>query len=286
MLFLSITSWRLWCLFFQIDGYIWYVLARLFLFVLFRIGNTEGQVPKNDNGVYSEIERTRKQILHILEPEGEFLQMWNVMFIVSCVIAVSLDPLFFYLHVINEDRKCLTLDTKLKIIAICLRSITDLIYLLNIILQFLCPYIDEVARKRGETKVIMDAWLIAKRYLLSYFLIDIPAILPLPQVREIFLLLNSFCVWFLKFNFNCRNWIRDLTLAKWGSFFWWMLNEDLNPTSIGTNHENFNGVLKKKKKNRDSIYFAFLFIFIFLTCRLYLPVKRYQINNLWKKCVK
>ena len=263
MLFLSITSWRLWCLFFQIDGYIWYVLARLFLFVLFRIGNTEGQVPKNDNGVYSEIERTRKQILHILEPEGEFLQMWNVMFIVSCVIAVSLDPLFFYLHVINEDRKCLTLDRKLKIIAICLRSITDLIYLLNIILQFLCPYIDEVARKRGETKVIMDAWLIAKRYLLSYFLIDILAILPLPQVRETFLLLNSFCVWFLKFNFNCRNWIRDLTLAKWGSFFWWMLNEDLNPTSIGTNHENFNGVLKKKKKKRDSIYFAYLFIFIF-----------------------
>ncbi|KAK7828341.1 hypothetical protein CFP56_030350 [Quercus suber] len=48
------------------------------------IGNTEGQVPKNDNGVYSEIERTRKQILHILEPDGEFLQMWNVMFIVVC----------------------------------------------------------------------------------------------------------------------------------------------------------------------------------------------------------
>ena len=179
MLFLSITSWRLWCLFFQIDGYIWYVLARLFLFVLFRIGNTEGQVPKNDNGVYSEIERTRKQILHILEPEGEFLQMWNVMFIVSCVIAVSLDPLFFYLPVIHEDRKCLALDTKLKIIAICLRSVTNFIHLLNIILQFLCPYIDEDERKLGRTKAVTDAWPIAKRYLWSYFIFDILAIIPL-----------------------------------------------------------------------------------------------------------
>ena len=206
---------------------------------------------------------TRKTILQNLEPEGKFLLIWNVMFIVSCMIAVSLDPLFFYLPVIHEDRKCLALDTKLKIIAICLRSVTNFIHLLNIILQFLCPYIDEDERKLGRTKAVTDAWPIAKRYLWSYFLIDILAILPLPQVRETFLLLNSFCVWFLKFNFNCRNWIRDLTLAKWGSFFWWMLNEDLNPTSIGTNHENFNGVLKKKKKKIGIQYISLFYLFLF-----------------------
>ena len=101
------------------------------------------------------------------------------MFIVSCMIAVSLDPLFFYLPVIHEDRKCLALDTKLKIIAICLRSVTNFIHLLNIILQFLCPYIDEDERKLGRTKAVTDAWPIAKRYLWSYFIFDILAILPL-----------------------------------------------------------------------------------------------------------
>ena len=122
---------------------------------------------------------TRKTILQNLEPEGKFLLIWNVMFIVSCMIAVSLDPLFFYLPVIHEDRKYLALDTKLKIIAICLRSVTNFIHLLNIILQFLCPYIDEDERKLGRTKAVTDAWPIAKRYLWSYFIFDILAILPL-----------------------------------------------------------------------------------------------------------
>ena len=58
----------------------------------------------------------------------------------------------------------LALDTKLKIIAICLRSVTEFIHLLNIILQFLCPYIDEDERKLGRTKAVTDAWPIAKRY--------------------------------------------------------------------------------------------------------------------------
>ena len=150
MLFLSITSWRLWCLFFQIDGYIWYVLARLFLFVLFRIGNTEGQVPKNDNGVYSEIERTRKQILHILEPEGEFLQMWNVMFIVSC--DCSIIGSFVLLPSCDQWRQKLPyIGYKIKDHSY-LFAINHWLDLLNISLQFLCPYIDEVARKRGETR--------------------------------------------------------------------------------------------------------------------------------------
>ncbi|KAL4594931.1 hypothetical protein ACB092_12G055000 [Castanea dentata] len=102
--------------------------------------------------------------------------MWNRMFVVLCTIAVSVDPLFFYLPVINEDNKCLALDDKLKIIVICLRSVTDMIYVLNIILQFLCPV------KLARTVIVKDAWPIAKSYLSSYFLMDILAILPIPQV--------------------------------------------------------------------------------------------------------
>ncbi|KAK7845256.1 cyclic nucleotide-gated ion channel 1 [Quercus suber] len=122
------------------------------------------QVRDNDRIRDDSGERTtRKTILQNLEPEGKFLLIWNVTFIVSCMIAVSLDPLFFYLPVINEDRKCLALDTKLKIIA-------------NLFA------IDEDERKLGRTREVTDAWPIAKRSLWSYFIFDILAILPLPQV--------------------------------------------------------------------------------------------------------
>ena len=146
------------------------------MFILFRNQDIEKQVPKDD-GVDRKKGTTRETILHNLNAEGKYLQMWNMMFVVSCTIAVSVDPLFFYLPAINEDNKCLALDDKLKITAICLRLVTDMIHVLNINLQFLCPV------KLARTVIVKDAWSIAKRYLLSYFLMDILAILPIPQVR-------------------------------------------------------------------------------------------------------
>jgi len=117
---------------------------------------------------------------------GIIFKYWHAMFVVSCVIAVlCVDPLFFYLPVINQDHKCLALDRRLKVTAICVRSVFDLIYLVNIILGFLCPYKDEDASRRCERTVsVTDARRIAMRYLSSYFTIDILAILPIPQVRE------------------------------------------------------------------------------------------------------
>lgn len=53
----------------------------------------------------------------VLDPQGSFLQKWNKIFVLSCVIAVSIDPLFFYIPVINNNKKCLDLDHKLEITA-------------------------------------------------------------------------------------------------------------------------------------------------------------------------
>jgi len=140
----------------------------------------EGQVSKTDGDDSGQTRRTKKTII---DPEGQLLLWWNIMFAVSCVIAVSMDPLFFYLPIIDADEKCVRLDENLKIVAITLRFVTDFIYLLNIILQFSCPYINEASRKLGRTEVVTDPWQIARRYFFSrYFVIDILAILPLPQV--------------------------------------------------------------------------------------------------------
>ncbi|XP_061358281.1 cyclic nucleotide-gated ion channel 1 [Gastrolobium bilobum] len=117
----------------------------------------------------------------ILDPQGPFLQKWNKIFVLLCLIAVSLDPLFFYVPVIDDDKKCLSLDRKMEITATVLRSFSDIFYIIHIIFQFRTGFIAPSSRVFGRGVLVEDAWAIATRYLSSYFLIDILAVLPLPQ---------------------------------------------------------------------------------------------------------
>ncbi|KAI8564987.1 hypothetical protein RHMOL_Rhmol03G0225500 [Rhododendron molle] len=118
----------------------------------------------------------------ILDPQGQFLQKWNKIFVLSCALALSLDPLFFYIPVINDEKKCLALDKKLEVTSIVLRSFTDIFYILHIIFQFRTGFIAPSSRVFGRGVLVEDALAIAKRYLSSYFFVDILAVLPLPQV--------------------------------------------------------------------------------------------------------
>ncbi|KAI4307131.1 hypothetical protein L6164_030350 [Bauhinia variegata] len=118
----------------------------------------------------------------ILDPQGPFLQKWNKIFVLSCVIAVSLDPLFLYVPVINDEKKCLSLDKKMQTVATVLRSFSDIFHIIHIIFQFRTGFIAPSSRVFGRGVLVEDSWAIAKRYLSSYFLIDILAVLPLPQV--------------------------------------------------------------------------------------------------------
>jgi cyclic nucleotide gated channel len=101
------------------------------------------------------------------------------------VIAVSLDPLFFYVPVIDDKKNCLSLDNTMEITASVLRSFTDIFYILHIIFEFRTGFIAPSSRVFGRGVLVEDTWAIAKRYLSSYFLIDILAVLPLPQVKEL-----------------------------------------------------------------------------------------------------
>ncbi|XP_022871445.1 cyclic nucleotide-gated ion channel 1-like [Olea europaea var. sylvestris] len=118
----------------------------------------------------------------ILDPQGPFVQRWNKIFVLACVIAVSLDPLFFYIPVIDGEQQCLDLDDRLKIAACVLRSFTDLFYIFHIVLQFRTGFISPSSRVFGRGELIEDPKAIAKRYLMSYFIVDVLAVLPLPQV--------------------------------------------------------------------------------------------------------
>ncbi|KAH9646549.1 Cyclic nucleotide-gated ion channel 1 [Citrus sinensis] len=126
----------------------------------------------------------------VLDPQGAFLQKWNKIFVLSCVIAVSLDPLFFYVPVINGDRKCVDLDKKMETTASVLRSFTDIFYIFHIILQFRTGFIAPSSRVFGRGVLVEDTWLIAKKYMSSHFLVDILAVLPLPQVVILIIIPN------------------------------------------------------------------------------------------------
>ena len=121
----------------------------------------------------------------ILDPEGSFLQTWNKIFLVSCVLAISLDAFFFYAPVINRHSTCLDLDDRLQIVACVLRTLIDVFYILHIIFQFRTGFVAPSSRVFGDGVLIDDSSVIAKRYL-PYFVIDILSILPLPQVCAIF----------------------------------------------------------------------------------------------------
>jgi cyclic nucleotide gated channel len=93
------------------------------------------------------------------------------------------DSLFFYAPAIDGDNGCLYLDDNLQKIASILRSLTDAFYLLRVIFQFRTGFADPSSSGAFGRGVLVDDMLaIAKRYLSTYFLIDILAILPLPQV--------------------------------------------------------------------------------------------------------
>ena len=95
----------------------------------------EWQLPKNGGGDAVQ-EATTTSKTYILDPREKFLQGWNVVFVLSCVTTVALDPLFFYLPVIIQDKKCIWFDNRLWITVLVLRSFFDFIYLVHIILQF------------------------------------------------------------------------------------------------------------------------------------------------------
>lgn len=119
----------------------------------------------------------------ILDPQGSLLQKWNKIFVLSCFIAVSVDPLFFYIPVIDDAKKCLSLDRPLEIIACVLRTFVDLFYVVRIIFQFRTGFIAPSSRVFGRGELIDDPAAIAKRYLKTHFIVDVLSILPLPQVH-------------------------------------------------------------------------------------------------------
>ncbi|BFG13911.1 hypothetical protein CerSpe_001860 [Prunus speciosa] len=98
------------------------------------------------------------KIKKICNPQGQYGHIWNKMFVISCVFAVSLDPLFFYILIIDQQNKCLQMDKMLQTVALVLRSLTDIIFLLHFIYE-ICDGPKTQTKKKSlssGTKLALD----------------------------------------------------------------------------------------------------------------------------------
>ncbi|XP_051150436.1 cyclic nucleotide-gated ion channel 17 isoform X2 [Andrographis paniculata] len=120
---------------------------------------------------------------HILDPGSEIVLNWNRVFMVSCLLALFIDPLYFYLPSIggNKNSWCAKTDYKLRIVATFFRTIADLFYLLHVVIKFRTAYVAPSSRVFGRGELVMDPRKIARRYIRTDFFIDVIATLPLPQ---------------------------------------------------------------------------------------------------------
>uniref|UniRef100_A0A7N0U3S7 Cyclic nucleotide-binding domain-containing protein n=1 Tax=Kalanchoe fedtschenkoi TaxID=63787 RepID=A0A7N0U3S7_KALFE len=131
----------------------------------------------------------RQHIPGVINPHSKFMQRWNRFFVISCLLAIFVDPLFFFLLTVKKENKCLDFDWRLAKVVVLFRSATDFIYLLHMLLQvtsdncqFKLAYILPESQVVGAGVLVDHPKKIARNYLRKGFWIDLAVVLPLPQI--------------------------------------------------------------------------------------------------------
>lgn len=118
----------------------------------------------------------------IFDPQDKSLLLWNRLLVISCILSVSVDPLFFYLPVFNYKMYCLGMDTNLAATITAVRTALDFFYLIRMALQFRTAYVAPSSRVFGRGELVINPAEIAARYLRRYFIVDFLSVLPIPQM--------------------------------------------------------------------------------------------------------
>lgn len=122
----------------------------------------------------------------ILDPDSGVVMTWTRFFIFNCLVSLFIDPLFFYLPIIvvmdsTQKMSCTQVDQGLSKRIMILRTVSDLIYAVNIVTKFRTAFIAPRSRVFGRGELVVDGKEIAIRYFKSKFSLDLLAALPLPQ---------------------------------------------------------------------------------------------------------
>lgn len=127
----------------------------------------------------------------ILDPRSKFIARWHRTFLYSCIAALFLDPLYFYIP-ITGDKACMQADLVLRVFVTIFRTVADFFFLFHMVLKFRTAYFSPKSRGYGQKELVTDPKLIAQRYIRHDFIIDLLASLPLPQVHCSFLIYRHF----------------------------------------------------------------------------------------------
>ncbi|XP_021683421.2 probable cyclic nucleotide-gated ion channel 20, chloroplastic isoform X2 [Hevea brasiliensis] len=117
----------------------------------------------------------------VINPHTKVVQQWNKFFVISCLVAIFVDPLFFFLLSVQKDYKCIVINWPMTKTIVIFRSLTDFVYLLNILLQFRLAYVAPESRVVGAGELVDHPKKISMNYLRGYFFLDLFIVLPLPQ---------------------------------------------------------------------------------------------------------
>lgn len=118
----------------------------------------------------------------IMSPHAKIVQQWNKFFVISCLVAIFVDPLFFFLLSVKQENRCIFFNKTLALVITVVRSTTDFVYFLHMLLQFRLAYIAPESRVVGAGDLVDDPREIAHHYMSGYFLLDLFVVLPLPQI--------------------------------------------------------------------------------------------------------
>uniref|UniRef100_A0ACD5WA13 Uncharacterized protein n=1 Tax=Avena sativa TaxID=4498 RepID=A0ACD5WA13_AVESA len=134
--------------------------------------------------VFQEDLKTTSQ--RIFDPQDRLLVRLNRCFLISCILSIAIDPMFFYGPVVTMEDKdnnmCIGIERSLAISTAVLRTVVDLFFLARIVLQFRTAFIAPSSRVFGRGELVIDKVEIAKRYFRRFFVADVLSVLPLPQV--------------------------------------------------------------------------------------------------------
>ncbi|KAJ0579834.1 putative cyclic nucleotide-binding domain, Ion transport domain, rmlC-like jelly roll [Helianthus annuus] len=118
----------------------------------------------------------------IFDPGGQFITRWNHMFLITCLNALFVDPLYFLVPEIARKKYCMRSDYGFAAIITVWRSLIDVISFIHIFIKFRTAYVAPNSRVFGRGDLVMDPRKIALRYLRTTFAVDLAAALPLPQL--------------------------------------------------------------------------------------------------------
>ncbi|KAG2246569.1 hypothetical protein Bca52824_086197 [Brassica carinata] len=121
-----------------------------------------------------------KFLTGIINPYYKFVQRWTKLF--ASWLVIFIDPLFLFLIKVKENDKCIMIDWPVAKAFIAVRSVTDVLFFVNIMLQFRLAYATLESTVVGVGHLFDHPRKIARNYLRVKFLLDLFIVMPLPQI--------------------------------------------------------------------------------------------------------